>query len=56
VFVHDGCLSSISQIHGGSSGIATFVIHIANHLGMKVFVTAGLFFITRIKIQAGDFC
>ena len=30
------------QIHGGSSGIGTFAIQIAKHLGIKVFVTAGL--------------
>jgi len=29
------------QIHGGSSGIGTFAIQIAKHLGIKVFVTAG---------------
>ncbi|CAN6239123.1 unnamed protein product [Urochloa humidicola] len=28
-------------IHGGSSGIGTFAIQIAKHLGIKVFVTAG---------------
>ncbi|KAM3223919.1 hypothetical protein ACQJBY_057363 [Aegilops geniculata] len=28
-------------IHGGSSGIGTFAIQIAKHLGVKVFVTAG---------------
>ncbi|RLN09606.1 hypothetical protein C2845_PM11G22570 [Panicum miliaceum] len=30
-----------STIHGGSSGIGTFAIQIAKHLGIKVFVTAG---------------
>jgi hypothetical protein len=30
------------QIHGGSSGIGTFAVQIAKHLGIKVFVTAGL--------------
>jgi len=34
---------SILQILGGSSGIGTFAIQIAKHLGIKVFVTAGLF-------------
>ncbi|XP_066328788.1 uncharacterized protein [Miscanthus floridulus] len=29
-------------IHGGSSGIGTFAIQIAKHLGIKVFVTAGV--------------
>ncbi|KAL5203599.1 hypothetical protein ABZP36_008470 [Zizania latifolia] len=29
-------------IHGGSSGISTFAIQIAKHLGIKVFVTAGI--------------
>uniref|UniRef100_A0A0D3FBT2 Enoyl reductase (ER) domain-containing protein n=1 Tax=Oryza barthii TaxID=65489 RepID=A0A0D3FBT2_9ORYZ len=29
------------NIHGGSSGIGTFAIQIAKHLGIKVFVTAG---------------
>ncbi|KAG6520096.1 hypothetical protein ZIOFF_017127 [Zingiber officinale] len=29
------------QIHGGSSGIGTFAIQIAKHLGIRVFVTAG---------------
>lgn len=28
-------------IHGGSSGIGTFAIQIAKHLGVRVFVTAG---------------
>lgn len=28
-------------IHGGSSGIGTFAIQIAKHLGIMVFVTAG---------------
>ncbi|KAJ6832002.1 uncharacterized protein M6B38_345065 [Iris pallida] len=28
-------------IHGGSSGIGTFAIQIAKHLGIRVFVTAG---------------
>ncbi|TVU27805.1 hypothetical protein EJB05_19306 [Eragrostis curvula] len=28
-------------VHGGSSGIGTFAIQIAKHLGIKVFVTAG---------------
>jgi D-arabinose 1-dehydrogenase-like Zn-dependent alcohol dehydrogenase len=49
VLVHDGCASSILQIHGGSSGIGTFAIQIAKRLGIKVFVTAGLFFIMRIS-------
>jgi len=35
------CVPSILQIHGGSSGIGTFAIQIAKHLGIKVFVTAG---------------
>lgn len=29
------------QIHGGSSGIGTFAIQIAKHLGIRVFITAG---------------
>ncbi|URD99403.1 Quinone oxidoreductase [Musa troglodytarum] len=29
------------QVHGGSSGIGTFAIQIAKHLGIRVFVTAG---------------
>ncbi|XP_008778216.1 quinone oxidoreductase PIG3 isoform X1 [Phoenix dactylifera] len=29
-------------IHGGSSGIGTFAIQMAKHLGIRVFVTAGL--------------
>jgi hypothetical protein len=42
-------ISSILQIHGGSSGIGTFAIQIAKHLGIMVFVTAGLFNITQIR-------
>ncbi|XP_047957099.1 quinone oxidoreductase PIG3-like [Salvia hispanica] len=39
-------MSHLSQgetflIHGGSSGIGTFAIQLAKHLGVKVFVTAG---------------
>ena len=34
---------SILQILGGSSGIGTFAIQIAKHLGIKDFVTVGLF-------------
>ncbi|EMS49727.1 hypothetical protein TRIUR3_03502 [Triticum urartu] len=30
------------EIHGGSSGIGTFAIQMAKHLGIKVFVTAGV--------------
>jgi hypothetical protein len=41
-------VSSILQIHEGSSGIGMFAIQIAKHLGIKVFVTAGLFNITQI--------
>jgi hypothetical protein len=41
-------VSSILQIHEGSSGIGTYAIQIAKHLGIKVFVTAGLFNITQI--------
>ncbi|KAI4974563.1 hypothetical protein ZWY2020_047843 [Hordeum vulgare] len=33
--------SNKTAIHGGSSGIGTFAIQIAKHLGVKVFVTAG---------------
>uniref|UniRef100_A0A0A9FIF4 Enoyl reductase (ER) domain-containing protein n=1 Tax=Arundo donax TaxID=35708 RepID=A0A0A9FIF4_ARUDO len=36
-------------IHGGSSGIGTFAIQIAKHLGIKVFVTAGLFLVTEVR-------
>lgn len=32
----------VIQVHGGSSGIGTFAIQIAKHLGIRVFVTAGL--------------
>ncbi|CAL1387846.1 unnamed protein product [Linum trigynum] len=28
-------------VHGGSSGIGTFAIQIAKHLGIRVFITAG---------------
>ena len=37
------------QIHGGSSGIGTFAIQIAKHLGVKVFVTAGLLVIHLLR-------
>jgi hypothetical protein len=40
-FLMFGCLHYM-QIHGGSSGIGTFAVQIAKHLGIKVFVTAGL--------------
>uniref|UniRef100_A0A453PZB3 Enoyl reductase (ER) domain-containing protein n=1 Tax=Aegilops tauschii subsp. strangulata TaxID=200361 RepID=A0A453PZB3_AEGTS len=36
-------------IHGGSSGIGTFAIQIAKHLGVKVFVTAGLLVIHLLR-------
>lgn len=35
------CPGESFLIHGGSSGIGTFAIQIAKHLGIKVFVTAG---------------
>ena len=41
------------QIHGGSSGIGTFAIQIAKHLGIKVFVTAGLFSTTMSQNKYG---
>ncbi|KAK8463432.1 hypothetical protein SEVIR_1G364300v4 [Setaria viridis] len=37
-------------IHGGSSGIGTFAIQIAKHLGIKVFVTAGLFTVMEMVL------
>ena len=49
MLVPDDCVSSNLQIHGGSSGIGTFAIQIAKHLGIKVFVTAGLFTVTDIR-------
>ncbi|AQK55687.1 oxidoreductase zinc-binding dehydrogenase family protein [Zea mays] len=33
--------AGLPEIHGGSSGIGTFAIQIAKHLGIMVFVTAG---------------
>lgn len=48
LFVPDDCVPSILQIHGGSSGIGTFAIQIAKHLGIKVFVTAGLFVVLEM--------
>jgi hypothetical protein len=49
--VPDECVSSTLQVHGGSSGIGTFAIQIAKHLGIKVFVTAGLFAVTYMILQ-----
>uniref|UniRef100_A0A8R7V185 Enoyl reductase (ER) domain-containing protein n=1 Tax=Triticum urartu TaxID=4572 RepID=A0A8R7V185_TRIUA len=36
-------------IHGGSSGIGTFAIQMAKHLGIKVFVTAGMLLGTDVS-------
>jgi NADPH-dependent curcumin reductase CurA len=50
--IPDDCVPSILQIHGGSSGIGTFAIQIAKHLGIKVFVTAGLFTVIEMILKS----